>query len=60
MYVTKALVVATLVGLFLLAEGEGPWTHAFSLRAPAADVSSPTSAAKAADKRACETGAPAP
>lgn len=58
MYVTKALVVATLVGLFLLAEGEGPWTHAFSLRAPAVDVSSSTAAVKPADNRACETGAP--
>lgn len=60
MYVTKALVVATLVGLFLLAEGEGPWKYAFSLRGPAVDVASSPAVAKPVDNRACEIGAPAP
>ncbi len=60
MYVTKALVVATLVGLFLLAEGEGPWKHAFSLRAPAVDVSSSGAAPKPVDNSGCEVGAATP
>lgn len=60
MYVTKALVVATLIGLFLLAEGEGPWKHAFSLRAPAVDASSSPAAPKPVDSRGSEVSALAP
>jgi hypothetical protein len=60
MYVTKALVVATLVGLFVLAEGEGPWKHAFSLRVPPADSSSSDATQKPIDNPGCEVGAPAP